>query len=97
MDAKHTPGPWIADGTDVVAMVEQYPSVIADCLNHATAGRLDAAHNATLIAAAPELLAALEIALARLGFANRHIDCSDEVEMAKAAIAKALGHNALYR
>ena len=49
---KHTAEPWrVEDETDVVAIVDQWPSVIADCLNHAAIERRDAAANARRIAA----------------------------------------------
>jgi len=54
MNAKHTPGPWYADGLRFVRQVEAPRHVI--CRLPHTSGQRDQA----LIAAAPELLAALE-------------------------------------
>lgn len=48
---EHTKEPWTADGSDVVAMVDQYPTVIADCLNHESVGREDCDANARRIVA----------------------------------------------
>ena len=85
--ATHTPGPWriVTDG--ISHWVEIHPNKIA--LVHAKTADLD------LIAAAPDLLAALETALEML------IDSWDEEQIAagddqvanviKAAIAKAKG------
>ena len=63
MEAKHTPGPWrVIDGQEVHAGNSE-SRLIAEC--HAGhAPERDA--NATLIAAAPDLLAALKVSLALL-------------------------------
>lgn len=56
---KHTPGPWFADGTDVWNSRDIGGTWIADCPDAIVAvGKA----NARLIAAAPELLAACELA-----------------------------------
>jgi hypothetical protein len=48
---EHTKEPWFVEGSDVAAMVDQYPTVIADCLNHANAERFNAEANARRIVA----------------------------------------------
>jgi hypothetical protein len=53
---KHTPGPWEARGDEVYADPSAY-DVLGDAFICETAGNID---NARLIAAAPELLAALQ-------------------------------------
>jgi hypothetical protein len=47
--------------------------------------------NARLIAAAPELLAALKVAERVMQDAITHIDCPEEIEIVRAAINKAEG------
>lgn len=60
----HTPGPWsMRDETERV-FAEDGWGLVADCGQSVRAGEIEA--NARLIAAAPELLAAAEYALARL-------------------------------
>lgn len=96
---QHTPGPWSADewapGFTVSAPDSHYSVCHLEDCNNAEA-------NARLIAAAPELLAALE-ALLDSNLPERcnvrpHADCGcfscrqyDVIELAQAAIAKAGG------
>jgi len=92
----HTPGPWKVltgvcrqDHPDTSADVvdASLEVVVADCGCHEAA-----IANATLIAAAPELLAALKETLAywtSTGFADCEPDCDCIVESVRAAIAKA--------
>lgn len=93
-EAKHTPGPWRACGDSVKAgsRFNVCPCVTA---GGSAKGMIDEREvtyaNARLIAAAPDLLAALRAAKVRLQFAERHIDCADELATASAAIAKATG------
>jgi hypothetical protein len=47
--------------------------------------------DAKLFAASPDLLEALQKAKSRLQFADKHIDCSEEIAICNAAIAKATG------
>lgn len=89
-EQKHTPGPWVVDG-DVIRGDQQRNGSIS------VASMLDVSYpygrrageskhaNARLIAAAPELLAALE---GVLRVADRK---TDEFDAARAAIAKATG------
>lgn len=91
MQTQHTPGPWRAEYTN--AAKQTYVAVsVHEGANGSTAviGQCagpDKEANAHLIAAAPEMLAALKVALT----------WSDEDwvghEIVTAAIAKAVGHN----
>jgi hypothetical protein len=95
----HTPGPWQAiipskrQKTDVTAMVATTAgpgSMAIDCTKSGTTRDEDAA-NARLIAAAPELLAALKDCFA---YCERDMDGDEDstlLKMASAAIAKAEG------
>ena len=83
-NTQHTPGPWATDG-------REYGWHVLDLTGKRLAtvwrGRADGAKNARLIAAAPELLAALEACLA-VPNKNR----PDYIwANARAAIAKATG------
>ncbi len=91
-EAKHTPGPW---GTDMVGW-EVWTERGSDRICIITAenvGRSEQGANARMIAAAPELLEALE------GIVSSLVDQDDEgliehapqIEAARAAIAKAKG------
>ena len=91
MDTKHTPGPWQL-GTEsegfFIANGELRPDI---------AKRITSAADARLIAAAPELLAALQD-IAKYTSAT-HADCavqvlSENARIAQAAIAKAIGDQA---
>lgn len=78
--SKHTPGPWEVGPQhhgQVAVWQSDFPAVVATC------GRQDDAEaNARLIAAAPDLLAALKETL-------RASPMGPHVKMAQAAIAKA--------
>ena len=95
--AKHTPGPWVVNPRN--AIVDAMPSGVAVCkLLWPTKERSEAETmaNATLIAAAPELLAELRKARDRLASAMRIGGSSPEyiaeaVASHDAAIAKATG------
>lgn len=83
----HTPGPWTLAGGRVIETTSGEFAV-----NRTTGDgwrrsprELDA--NARLVAAAPELLEALRRCADRLG----DMDCGDELDAARAAIAKAEG------
>lgn len=89
----HTSGPWtIAKHSPKLVKVESAKRVICD----AFAGTTEDEANARLIAAAPELLAAL-IAFRESGpsggkdFAQWHQSYGPAIELARAAIAKATG------
>ena len=90
MKTTHTPGPWIARedpdamlGEDwMIGKPDGKPDEVAVCSKR----------DAALIAAAPELLFALEQAVTSMqdnGYQNSHI----AVRAARAAIAKALDHD----
>lgn len=85
----HTPGPWAADFGEAYAVTAPDKGRVAICTNlkgaHGMGGRRtgdEVEANARLIAAAPDLLEALEVLVAELG------DCR-LTEPARAAIAKA--------
>ena len=93
MTAKHTPGPWVADDNEGFSQWSIWgrmaPSghgtpgrkvaVVDDCSGHSDA-------DAQLIAAAPELLEALQFLITASGE-----QLSTAFEQAQAAIAKATG------
>lgn len=90
---KHTPAPWINDGNTISAQVDPaHPSYIAPvCFLDGDWSPEIVTANARLIAAAPELLAALEACLHRL---DAHDDQSaPECLAARAAITKATGES----
>ena len=82
MGSKHTPGPWhVANGVQVRSEKDQLARVWMMRTGEGKA-------NARLIAAAPELLEAIEELLS----ATQHLNpCPATVEKARAAIAKAKG------
>lgn len=98
--AAHTPGPWncnhsSASGYDIVCSENSPTDVCVISRRDKTTGEIDA--NARLIAAAPELLAALETAyMALIGYLPAHRnDVTDAaIGAARAAIAKATGEAA---
>ena len=98
--AAHTPGPWncnrsSASGYDIVCSENSPTDVCVISRRDKTTGEIDA--NARLIAAAPELLAALETAyMALIGYLPAHRnDVTDAaIGAASAAITKATGEAA---
>ena len=94
---KATPGPWncnhsSASGYDIVCSENSPTDVCVISRRDKTTGEIDA--NARLIAAAPELLAALETAyMALIGYLPAHRnDVTDAaIGAARAAITKAKG------
>mgnify|MGYP001562523686 CR=1 FL=1 len=92
--AKHTPGPWKAYGQEVQGDLNGKLRRVAYC-NMTESGkvttRIQAEANARLIAAAPDLLAALEkcaAMLANIGQGATNGDYLDALGEARAAIAK---------
>ena len=86
-NTQHTPGPWEADSDAYV--VNEYNRVIADVFINDDDNREERAANARLIAAAPELLAALQ-AVAEYWDGGPYYNKPGEVEaLFRAAIAKA--------
>ena len=98
--AAHTAGPWncnrsSASGYDIVCSENSPTDVCVISRRDKTTGEIDA--NARLIAAAPELLAALETAyMALIGYLPAHRnDVTDAaIGAARAAITKATGGEA---
>lgn len=93
MSAKHTPGPWIvgSNGTTVLHMDDTdldhpYPAVVNTVSGRDSMEYGEACANARLIAAAPELLAALRNFLTTCEHKEHAYAC----EQARAAIAKAV-------
>lgn len=84
MSEKHTPGPWAACTFQVMAGRDKIAHTGMGNLGPARSHEAEA--NARLIAAAPELLVALKMLA---DAADSHIELCDEVEDARAAIAKA--------
>jgi hypothetical protein len=108
--SKHTPGPWVVshgyDGSISVDTVDYVrlnlttacKIVVADICKHEMAEHFSAEANARLIAAAPELLEALQDVCARLLYRGVSTDAGHPdrtaLEVARAAIAKATGEKA---
>ena len=89
----HTPGPWIADSAGTVRAqcdAQPLPYVVAVVLGDADVGKGRGDANASLIAAAPDLLKALRDLLDWNVAMDPDHDC-DEFDAARAAIAKATG------
>jgi hypothetical protein len=90
-EAKHTPGPWAAfsdeinDHTNIVSIADRTRLVLS------LPGRHKSDPDVRLIAAAPELLEALELILEALEEAVELFGCPDGtwIDMAKNAITKA--------
>ena len=90
MTTKHTPGPWITDSKErtdtaryIMAAARPFPHTIAriDLVN-----RAEDEANAALMAAAPELLEALEALISPVGVVMLH-----DLDRARAAIATVRG------
>lgn len=96
MTTKHTPGPWAVDDDGDVCISDLERLIAAVDRRNVTLRKDEAAANAALIAAAPDLLAACE-ALAEAqqrADAGEHVGFGlyvDAVDAARAAIAKAKG------
>lgn len=90
----HTPGPWKYDpaGYGNIRPVTETGKNICNFTRCHTSKELDeAVANARLIAAAPELLAALREMVAGFGFAVNNGVAAKLIERAQAAIAKVEG------
>ena len=89
-NAKHTPGPWMVKGNNTAVwsggkfITRTEYDAYSNCVN----SKNEAEANAHLIATAPELLAALELALTTLS----SVACneSDEIDNVKTEIANAI-------
>ena len=98
-ETKHTPGPWEVSDTSVCldGPLSSWNRTICDLGHYGSDGRTcypNAKANGLLIAAAPDMLAALEAVLKELIYSRGEVfGPSDEeiVNLTKAAIAKAKG------
>lgn len=93
----HTPGPWAYRLTETYAVLGPDGGRVAICTNlkgqHGLGGRRESnevAANARLIAAAPELLEALQ-AMVECSHTNDIQTCAMASQLARAAIVKATG------
>lgn len=104
MSNKHTPGPWHADGLEIWATkavrfnltTVGTPMIAAVCAHADMEGGFPANANARIIAAAPELLEALERLVTEIILSDVDMEYIDShfmphIEKARAAIAKATG------
>lgn len=96
MTTQHTPGPWITGDASIWALDDCEFHAIVDCpLNQTCRDTETAWANARLIAASPDLLAALENMVSHFPHWAAQIDMKqidrDAIGMARAAIAKATG------
>ncbi len=107
-DATHTPAPWVIDaaypsevqaegGKTIASCWHQYAVDAVVTLNDVLPCTLEeSAANARLIAAAPDLLHALQVAITRAdatlpNFSGRSPECQADYDLAVTAIAKAIG------
>ncbi|HEU4731722.1 MAG TPA: hypothetical protein VFT22_27690 [Kofleriaceae bacterium] len=93
---KHTPGPWEADAGKPIVIWGPFPhrSRIAEVIQEWQGTRNVVEANAKLLTAAPDLLAACELAihdLEALSLAIRPLASSESIAALRAAIAKARG------
>lgn len=83
--SKHTPGPWTAQPNGAIWVGDTLISVCAIAPEEATA-------NANLIAAAPDLLEALQLVVDKIGTDfELYSEQQFAIDNARAAIAKATG------
>ena len=84
---EHTPGPWEVNGNHRLDICAGNAGVVATVLAPTT---VNGKANARLIAAAPDLLAALEVFVGLCPMCYSGQECLDDnCHMARAAIAKA--------
>ncbi|WP_143492598.1 hypothetical protein [Pseudomonas aeruginosa] len=86
---KHTLGPWYRDGTTVYALNPHNFNRFSAQIHGAHTPKSELEAVAQLMQAAPELLEALEACMARITNEVADAEFLDEVEQARAAIAKA--------
>lgn len=95
MSTKHTPGPWVVrDDSDKAPFTFRVRADLSHRKHDASEESVcitGSEANARLIAAAPELLEALQSALVGLQGANKIQCLDDEIEQVEKAIAKATG------
>lgn len=94
MNTQHTPGPW-----EIGRCNPEAPEQLLNIMSHGSGiavvrhgGHPKAEANARLIAAAPELLHALEAAMPILDAFNRTEGCKSTLALAIAVISKAKGY-----
>ena len=94
-DTKHTPGPWVWEHWKMGLTAQNGTSVLAyyDYEGMSLHGKTEDEHeaNAHLIAAAPDLLEALEAIVATWDGPKYNHFMADNIDLARAAIAKANG------
>ena len=89
MNTQHTPGPWYIDGQNESAAIGYRAIVDNEGFTICNPSPMGQA-NARLIAAAPDLLAALEVVREYMNHAADQFSYEDIVQI-RAAIAKATG------
>ena len=89
MSVAHTPGPWKRHGLNVRSPYGCWICTLLDVWSDARTPKNQKMANARLIAAAPDLLAALEAALTAVEYYHEHEGCDAMLDQARAAIAKA--------
>jgi hypothetical protein len=99
MSTQHTPGPWINRvGPSADLIIEGssealFPPMVATVSGwHESGHQIEALANARLIAAAPDLLAALEVCAELLATIPNDTACKVAANHARAAILKANGN-----
>lgn len=93
MSNGHTPGPWRMDhdGSNWMVVTDDYPEMV-DVWGFNGMPAVEVVANVRLIAAAPDLLEALDdLLIAYCDPGNQGGDHDDKVEAARAALAKAKG------
>ena len=88
MQSNHTPGPWYTMGAGVYTGSAQNDNIAHIATAHFYGVPGDPMANARLIAAAPELLAALQLLVRGDGQPD---ECARAMRAARAAIARATG------
>jgi len=88
---KHTSGPWVLGTRDHSTYDITGPKGSLPYIAHVPSGRDNRSANARLIAAAPDLLAALKVAEKAMQADISGIDIGASFEQIRAAIAKATG------
>jgi hypothetical protein len=89
--ARHTPGPWRREMEEIYATIDYNDYLIADATGDTDLEIEEAEANANLIAAAPELLAALKALMPKGWDHDDTMDHIPGVKLARLAIAKAEG------
>ncbi|GAC1610298.1 MAG: hypothetical protein NVS3B3_18730 [Aquirhabdus sp.] len=85
---KHTKTPWHVDGPRIYTESKTLIATIAH-FRDASEEKENADFIVHACNAHDDLVETLKVALTRLGFANKHLDCVDEISLIEAALAKA--------